>query len=64
MRGVADQRTPIELYRVSLRFATYEWGRLTVAGSTALANVILGRDILNQFIVTLNGLASMVEISR
>jgi hypothetical protein len=35
-----------------------------VVGDEINSEIIIGRDILNQFIVTLNGLASIVEISQ
>jgi hypothetical protein len=38
-------------------------GELVVVGSEQLDEAILGRDVLNQLVVTLNGLASAVEIS-
>jgi hypothetical protein len=36
---------------------------IQVVGDTEGEEAILGRDVLNQLIVTLNGLASVVEIS-
>jgi len=37
---------------------------LLVVGGPQRDEIILGRDALNHFIVTLNGLASMIEISQ
>lgn len=34
------------------------------SGDQWLSSVTIGRDILNQFIVTFNGLASVVELSQ
>lgn len=38
--------------------------RVDVIADRQGAEAILGRDVLNQFIVTLNGLASMIEITQ
>ncbi|MEZ4705622.1 MAG: hypothetical protein R3A44_00365 [Caldilineaceae bacterium] len=37
---------------------------LRVVGNASSAEAILGRDALNQLIVTMNGLASTTEISQ
>jgi hypothetical protein len=47
-----------------LEFGPFDFRDLSVAGGMQANEVIIGRDILNQFIVTLNGLASVVEISQ
>lgn len=64
MRGVTSGYAPIELYVVSLRINSYERARLEVVADLHHNEAIIGRDILNQFIVTLNGLASVVEITQ
>lgn len=63
LRGTALHRTQIHLYVVSLRLGDFHRPVMRVVGSTEYEEAILGRDVLNQLIVTLNGLASVVEIS-
>lgn len=55
-------------YRVAMHLVTLTIGTLTFYGIEAIANnqtdeVIVGRDVLNQLVVTLNGLAYEVQIS-
>ena len=55
-------------YRVSMYLVTLTIGTLTFYGIEAIANnqtdeVIVGRDVLNQVVVTLNGLAYEVQIA-
>lgn len=64
MRTVTGTRSVIDLYYISLQFGPFEFRNRLVAGGLQPNEVIIGRDILNQFIVTLNGLASVVEISQ
>jgi hypothetical protein len=64
MRTVTGKRSVIDLYSISLQLGPFEFPDLIVAGGLQPDEVIVGRDILNQFIVTLNGLASLTEISQ
>lgn len=64
IRGTAMQRVAASLYPISLRLGSFELRRIQVVGDTQYGETILGRDILNQLIVTLNGLANTVEISH
>jgi hypothetical protein len=55
-------------YRVSMYLVTLTIGSLTFYGVEAIANnqtneVIVGRDVLNQVVVTLNGLAYEVRVA-
>jgi hypothetical protein len=63
LRGTTGHRTQVDIYVVSLRLGDFNLAVLRVVGTTQYEEAILGRDVLNQFIVTLNGLASTVEIS-
>jgi hypothetical protein len=54
----------VDIYEVSLRVGSYMVSKVYAVADKRNAEVILGRDVLNQFIVTLNGLASTVEISQ
>lgn len=53
-----------DMYRVSLQVGPYRASRLTVVADRQNQQMILGRDVLNQMIVTLNGLAGVVELSQ
>lgn len=54
-------------YRVPLYAVRFQLGELAMAveaiGREGLDEIIIGRDILNQLIVTMNGLAFITEIS-
>lgn len=63
LRGTAIHRTRIDFYVISFQLGDFRRTLLRVVGSSQYEEAILGRDILNQFIVTLNGLATVVEIS-
>lgn len=63
MIGVTGTRMPVEIHLVSLHI-----GRLIIPSIEAIANVnndeaIIGRNVLNRLIVTLNGLAGVTEVS-
>ncbi|MFN8490646.1 MAG: hypothetical protein U0350_23855 [Caldilineaceae bacterium] len=63
LRGILGATRPVQMYNIFVQLG--EYGLFTrVAGSESNDEPIVGRDVLNQFIVTLNGLASMVEITR
>ena len=64
MRTVTGTRSVIDLYSISLQFGPYEFRDRIVAGGLQPDEVIIGRDVLNQFVVILNGLASSLEISQ
>jgi hypothetical protein len=63
LRGTAQQRIHVEMYWVWLTVGGHTPIYLQVVGDSEGEEAILGRDVLNQFVVTLNGLASVVEIS-
>lgn len=63
LRGVTGHRIRVKRYSVVIQV-----GREIIYGVRAVATdagneVILGRDVLNQLIVTLNGLAHMVAVT-
>ncbi len=64
MRGTTRGRDIVYLYHISLRLADFQQNVVKVVGDPEYDEVILGRDILNHLVVTLNGLASVVEISN
>lgn len=62
LRGVTGERHRVELYEVYLQLGVY--GQyLLVVGDTFGREAIVGRDILNHYVVTLDGPASVVEIT-
>jgi|694.fasta_scaffold53786_2 hypothetical protein len=62
LRGVTGERHRVELYEVYLQIGVY--GQyLLVVGDTFSDEAIVGRDILNHYVVTLDGPASVVEIT-
>ncbi len=64
MRGVTGNPGLFDTFEVSFRLGPYERATLEVVGDPKNNEAILGRDVLNQFVVTLNGLASMTEITQ
>jgi hypothetical protein len=62
MRGTTGERVLIDLYTIAIRIGSYQQGLLEVVGASADDEVIVGRDVLNQLIVTLNGPAFAVEL--
>lgn len=64
MRTVTGERSVVDMYMISLQFGPFAFRERLVVGGLQPMEIIMGRDILNQFIVTLNGLASMVEITQ
>jgi predicted aspartyl protease len=64
LRTVTGKRTAVDLYRVSIRVGPYNFGSVRVVATEIETEIILGRDVLNQLVVTLNGLAAVTEISQ
>lgn len=61
MRGIVGLGQEVDLYSVFLRFGNREQ-RTRVIGHPSSHEVILGRDILNQYLVALNGPAGTTEL--
>lgn len=64
MVGVSGISQRVPIYAVQLAIGQIELGTVRVLGYRTTENPILGRNILNQLIVTLNGLAQVTEISQ
>ncbi|MCP4418461.1 MAG: hypothetical protein GY805_17725 [Chloroflexi bacterium] len=62
MRGTAGGRVLVDLYQISLQLGPLSQALLEVVGGTQNSEVVVGRDVLNNMTVTLNGLGSSVEI--
>ena len=63
LRGTVRQRIQVDRYWIWLHIGGHNPLYIEVVGDIEGEEAILGRDVLNQLIVTLNGLASVVEIS-
>lgn len=64
MRTVAGARSMVQLYSISLQLGPFDFRDLTVAAGLHPEEAIIGRSVLNKFIITLNGLANAVELSQ
>jgi hypothetical protein len=54
MRTVTGTRSVVDMDAISLQFGPFEFRNRFVVGGLQLDEIIIGRDILNQFIVTLS----------
>lgn len=63
VRSYFGTRDLVDRYDVSLQFANFTRSQVSVVGVTQTMEAVIGRDILNALMVTLNGLATSVEIS-
>jgi predicted aspartyl protease len=63
VRGIAGFSYIVDTYFVSLQVGTFHASYVIAITDQQNGQMILGRDVLNEFIVTLNGLANLVEIS-
>ena len=64
MRGVHGLSHFVDIYEVTVRIGIYTVAKVYAVADVDNGETILGRDVLNHFIVTLNGLASAVEVSQ
>jgi predicted aspartyl protease len=63
LSGITGERSEVEIYPVYIQLGKYSL-HIRVVGDEVNREIILGRDVLNQCVVTLNGLAAVVEISQ
>lgn len=64
MRGVSGIGLSVELFLVTLQIGVITVKGVRVIGDRRGSELIIGRNVLNQLIVTLNGLAGEVELSE
>lgn len=64
IRDISGRRADANLYTVSLQFAHYKRQRIDVVGNADTDEVIIGRDVLNHLVVTLDGLANAVVVEQ
>ena len=62
IQDASGLRVPVAIYVVQLQIGSFILPSLEVVGRTGSIETIIGRDVLNQFIVTLNGLANVTEV--
>ncbi len=62
MRGVSGGRRDFDLYLVAIQIGTFRIRGLHVVAAPAGNEAIIGRDVLNQIVVTLDGPAAVTTI--
>lgn len=63
IRSVLGDSQVADIFLASLRVGPHRLGAVRVIAGSEGDEIILGRNVLNQLVVTLNGLASTVEIA-
>lgn len=63
MQGVTRISSYVNEYLVQMEFGPFQLSLVDVLAQKDAPEAIIGRDVLNHFIVTLNGLAASVEIT-
>ena len=64
MRGVVGHPIVVEMYLVTLFIGSYVFPGVEVIAAAEGAEVVIGRDVLNDMVVTLNGLANVIEMTQ
>lgn len=62
MRGVAGSSQPVELYLVAIHIGDQIINGIHAVALPSPNEIILGRDVLNQLTLTLDGLASTLAV--
>ena len=62
MVGVTGTRTKADLYPIFLQLGNHSL-YVSVIGNPINTDTVIGRDVLNHMIITLNGLAETVELA-
>lgn len=62
--ALVDSGADATMIPVSLQFAHYHRTRIDVVGNQETDEAIIGRDILNHLVVTLDGLANAVLVQK
>jgi Retroviral aspartyl protease len=62
LRGTTGSRQRVDSYTVSLHIATATVYAISAVAMPAGSEPLIGRDVLNQLVVTLNGLAGVTEL--
>lgn len=64
IRGIGGISYPVDIYEVSISIGPFSVPKVYAIANNQTNEVVIGRDILNQFTTTLNGQAYMVHISQ
>jgi predicted aspartyl protease len=64
MRWGSHQSQTYDVYLATILIGNYVINGVRVLAAATGGEAILGRDVLNQMVVTLNGLAHVVEVSQ
>ncbi|MCB9148531.1 MAG: hypothetical protein H6645_08690 [Caldilineaceae bacterium] len=64
LRWGSGQSFRVDIYEAVLQIASYRPMKVYAAVDRQEPHILLGRDVLNQFIISLNGIAEAVEISQ
>jgi predicted aspartyl protease len=64
LRGVTGERQTVSLYLVAIHIDEHTVHGIRAVATSSGGEIIIGRDVLNNLIVTLNGLASITEIEK
>lgn len=62
VRGLFGSRQSVGIYAVTIRIGPQQIHAVRVAGVSSLEDAILGRDVLAQIVITLNGPAETLEL--
>lgn len=62
LRGILGQSQVVKLHLVTLYLGSHVVRAVRAVAVGPGEEVILGRDVLNQLVITLNGLASVTEV--
>ena len=61
--GIGGKSSLVDLYLVEIQIGTLQIPGVKAMASRISTEVIIGRDVLNHLIVTLDGIAGQTEIS-
>jgi hypothetical protein len=64
MRTITGVRSVVDLYEVAIRIGPHAFAYVRVAADKHNNIAILGRDLLNHLVITLNGLAATTEVQE
>ncbi len=64
MRGISGLAYPVDTYLVKICIGPHTIYGIEAAAVERHEEAIIGRDVLNQLVVILNGLAEMIEIEQ
>ena len=62
VRGITGHREPVELYLITVHIGEHHIHAVRAAALSASEEAILGRNVLNQLSIMLNGAAGITEV--